>query len=204
MPITTQPVVQASVVDSPQVPYGAHLEVIALLQPNDGRLIARTRDGFELHVKTRRYAQPMSSTLLSAGALRMRLWPRTSKDGLLASNTQAYRLTQIDPSETDLAHSDTFTVRGNLIRHHPQRRSAVILIRRNQRGNLRREFYLTLMLTNRINRHLARYPSSEQHTPGAALILTGTLQHGHLRAQHITPTSLQEPKRIKRRLHSPW
>lgn len=201
--MTKQQAGHKAVPSEPQEPYGAHLDAIALLQPGAGGLIARTRDGFELHVKTRRFARPDSAGVFATGALRMRLWPRTNEAGLLVPSTQAYRLTPIDPSEAELAHSDTFTVRGNLIRHHPQRRSAVILIRRNQRGNLRREFYLTLTLTNRINRHLSRYPSSEQHTPGAALILTGTLQHGYLRTKDITPTHLQEPKRLKRHLNSP-
>lgn len=180
-------------------PYGASLDVLVRLEAQPGSVVARTRDGFELHVKTRAFAHPSDPAIFTTGALTLRLWPRTDSSGLLISSTQAYRITPLERAALEEAEPDRFSVRGRLIRHLPTRRSAVVLVRRNQRGNLRREFYLTLALTNRINRHLARHASSDDGPPGAALRFDGQLENGRLVVRTITPIMLGEPKPIKRR-----
>lgn len=171
--------------------YGARIILTGHLTPTHDRTRATITldNGESITVKVRAFLRP-KLTHATTQPLELHLWPRTNREGHLAPNTQLYK---IKPATTP--RNEALLV-GRLVRKNSTESAATLHIRRNENGNLSREFYLTTALTPEALQALPR-PLPPGVKPHEGVTLQGLLKNHHLRITSVTPTHLKTPKPLK-------
>ncbi len=174
--------------------YAATLTITGTLRPHpDGRRATiTTDDGTMLTVKIRAFQRAKLTPQTPTQRLELHLWPRTDHTGQLLNTTQLYKWRPATQT------TNRFTITGRLVRRKKELSRAVILIRRNQQGNLTREFTLETHLNAELAHALPRaMPPGIKGDRG--LTLEGFLVNGYLVAVTLERSRLAEPKPIKER-----
>lgn len=177
--------------------YAATLTVTGTIRPHgDGRRATITLDdGTMLTVKIRAFQRRKLTPDLIGKRLELHLWPRTDEQGFILGNTQLYKWREA--TET----VNRFKITGRLVRRKKNLSRAVILIRRNQQGNLTREFTLETHLNENVITELPKAlpPGVRDHY---GVTLEGFVVNGHLVAVALERTRLATPKPLKERRDS--
>jgi len=174
--------------------YAATLTVTGTLRPHqDGRRATITLDdGATLTVKVRAFQRRKFTPDLIGERLELHLWPRTDEQGALLSNTQLYKWRKASEP------TNRFRITGRVVRRKKKLNRAAILIRRNQRGNLTREFTLEAHLADNVTPTLPKaLPPGVKDDRGVTL--EGFLANGHLVAVTLERARLATPKPMKER-----
>lgn len=174
--------------------YAATLAVTGTIRPHQDRKRATITldDGTMLTAKIRAFQRPKLTHQLIGKRLELHLWPRTDEQGFLLPTTQLYKWRPATEA------TNRFRITGRLVRRKKNLSRAVILIRRNQQGNLTREFTLETHLNAELAHALPRaMPPGIKGDRG--LTLEGFLVNGYLVAVTLERSRLAEPKPIKER-----
>lgn len=174
--------------------YAATLTVTGTIRPHqDGKRATLTLDdGTMLTVKIRAFQRQKLTPHIIDTRLELHLWPRTDEQGFLLATTQLYKWRPATEA------TNRFRITGRLVRRKLELSRAVILIRRNQQGNLTREFTLEAHLSDRVIAALPRaLPPGVRGNQGVTL--EGFLVNGHLVAVTLELARLATPKPIKER-----
>jgi len=175
-------------------PYAATLTVTGILSPHTDtrRTTITLDDGTMLTVKTRAFQRTKLIPELLTQRLELHLWPRTDENGLLMTNSQLYKWRPATEA------TNRFAITGRLVRRKKDLSRAVILIRRNQTGNLTREFTLETHLSHEITNDLPR-PLPPRVKDHDGITLEGFLVNGYLVAVTLQRMRLATPKPMKER-----
>lgn len=174
--------------------YAATLAVTGTIRPHqDGkRVTIILDDGSMLTAKIRAFQRPKLTPQLIGERLELHLWPRTDEQGFLLPTTQLYKWRPATEA------TNRFRITGRLVRRKKNLSRAVILIRRNQQGNLTREFTLEAHLSDNVITSLPKaLPPGARNNQGVTL--EGFLVNGHLVAATLELARLATPKPIKER-----
>lgn len=175
-------------------PYAATLVIIGSLRPRpDGRHAnVTTADGARFTVKVRAFQREKFTTELIDRPLELHIWPRTDSRGRLTDNSQLYKWREVT------GPANRLSITGRLQRLDAKAMQASVLVRRNKRGNLAREFWLRLQVSPSARPAMPR-PLPPNVQPSRGVTLEGHLNGASLRVTRVEVVRLKEAKPYAKR-----